>query len=441
MLRLNGVALWNLTDLKREFSPVELYEKRSEFLLFARVHCMVLSSRLIDSDNDTYEAYYLTKAFWYGVLNDCDKYCSDNSESELWRHLEKSIGDKYSDAEAVEGIKTEIEKELSDAEIHEKLAYVEEQLKALELKETSAVCVLAICEISEIDARSCDYKSTAKNADDAPCVQEGISCLDSDMLDGAEILSVSFKASKQAFRYRKYDSASLSSGSRISTVCIEALQGVNKYDNVMLELYNGDDKLESTVTLRPGEHRYVTVADGRIIDFLPAVNIEDGLCVYRKGYGSKNTVISAKNKQDRTVAKHEPSAFVSLGQNNGALFVCGGKLITEYCTVETDYRTRLMLEMILSELKVIEMINSGQNVKVLTEEGKVYSILARNGDRYSWSRISLKAPEKDGCISLLGEKHKCLDPTSNGDAIEKAISSDNRQSALLMRNGECRISF
>lgn len=445
MLRLNNVPIWNLIDLKNEFSPIELFRQRDEFLRFAKVHCMVLSTRLTDSSQESYEAYYLTKEFWFNVLSGKWNIATQDDNSALWCFLnyraQEELGDSSDEEESK--IKADIEKEVSDAQLDDKLRYIENCISSNQSEANSllSASLLAICEIAEVDARECRFSSLHQEEAESDNQQTNIELISGDENNTNKVIAVSLKASKKPYKFRAYDETNLTPGSVINTVCIEATPGVNKYDNVVMEFYNRHDILIATITIRPGEHRFATVTQGKLIGFLPAVSIENGCCVYRTGYNSQSTKIRIEDEQPRTISKFEPTSFVSLGKNGGAILIRDGKIVTDYCKVGMDHRTRLVLEMLLAGLNVAEIAHFGESVKVLTAEGKVYSILSRNGDNYVWQNVSLKAPEAENCVALSEEIRVEKSKTKNGDTLETVVSLDNSETAELMRSGECKINF
>lgn len=441
MLRLNSKPIWNIVDLKREFSPAEIYGRKKDFLLFAKVHCMVFPTRLSERGDDSYEACYLTKSFWYGIL--AFNYDGSISPEGSWldyfleERIKEELGESYGKSDEADA-REEAGYEVRDACLKEKLDYIcanakigdseEEKLKALVL--------LAICEITEIDARNQKFDDCVPEEKGAQPIKE---FKDIELNEESHILNL--EASKTHYRFGVFENDSLPSGMHIRTLRIEAEASKNKYDNVILDFCNKNGEIIRSVILRPGEYRYLNVAGGEVIGFLPSVSIENGCCVYRNGYGSGSIKIATSDNKPRTISKTEYECFASAGKNAGVLFASGGKIVTDYCEVPLDYRTKLVFDMVIAGLNVVEIAYVSGDVKVLSDSGKVYSILYSDGDLCGWHNISLKLPDEENVVSLSNEMRIGKEPVTAEDVLETAVSFNGTETAALLRSGECRINY
>lgn len=436
MLRLNGKPIWNIVDLKKDFSVTEIYGQRKEFFVFARVHCSVLSTRLVDNDSESYEASFLTKDFWCKILSFDEDITPDDSWLDYFvqKRIFEELGEKHSKSEE-KSIREDIETELRDAFIREKLDYI---IKNGNVKDTDvkAVIYLAICEIAEVDVREQIFEVAV--AEDTEIHQKN-NIQDIVFDEEKNILTVN--ASKTRYHLKVFEGKVLPENLKIRTVRIEAVASVNKYYNAVLEFCNKKGEIISSVTVRPGEYRYMNVVGDEVVGFLPSVSIENGCCVYRNGYGSRNVKIATNGSQPRTISKYEYECFVSAGKNAGALFIRNGKIVTDYCDFPLDYRTKLVFDMIVASLNVAEIACIGNTVKVLSNSGKVYSILSSDGDSCGWINVSLKSPEAENVVTLRENIRIGNEPKTEEDVLETAVSYDGAESASLLRSGECRINY
>lgn len=438
MLRLNNKPIWNLTDLKREFDPIQLYNCRKEFEHFANVHCMVLSARLANDSDEACDAYYLTKDFWREILKS-EPEPEKDAKAFLWEFLNKKIeeelGDSRNEAQ-LSKLRNEMEKEISISMLDKKIEHIIKNIEATD-GGLSVVHLLAICEISETDAR--DYAFVVTTETESVLTKEQQSDINTFDLCGCAsnmIRTVRLKASKYTYKYYIYEKESLDNTDFINTVKLEAITDINKYNQVTIELYNSRKSFVGKFSIKPGEHRYITIADGKLIRILPAINISNGCCVYRGGYGSDIVKILKGNLPARTVAKFKPESFVALNEKNGAILICDGSVITNYCNIESDYRTKLLLDTALVKLNVVEINNTGEVVEVLTTDGKVRRIMSYVNGNYVWD---IGKPCEERRVSLTKDNLFDEGTKKSGEILEEVSSPDRTETALLLHNGECRI--
>lgn len=436
MLRLNSKPIWNIVDFKKEFSPTEIYRQKKEFLVFTKVHCLVLSTRLDDNNGESYEAGFLNKEFWYKILSFDEDISSDVPWIEFFvqRRISEELGETYSKSEE-KSVREDIENELEDAFIREKLDYIIQDCK-VKNTDIKALVYLAICEIAEVDARgqtfTCD---TAENI----AVQSENEI--QDVVFDAANNNLVLDASKIHYRFKTFEEDVLPANEKIRTIRLEALASVNKYDNAVLELCNKNGEIIGSVTVRPGEYRYMNIIGDEVICFLPSVSIENGCCVYRNSYGSRNIKIATDGSQPRTVSKYECEGFVSVGKNSGALFICNGKIVNDYCDVPLDYRTKLIFDMIATSLNIVEIACVNGIVKVLSDNGKVYGILSCEENSGNWLNFSVKSPETENVVTLRDSIRIGREQKNEEDVLEVAFSCDGAEKASLLRSGECRINY
>ena len=437
MLRLNNTPIWNMTDLKREFNPIHLYNCREEFERFANVHCMVLSSKLANGSDEACDAYYLTKDFWREILKS-EPETEKEAKACLWEFLNKKIEEELGDSQneaQLNKLRNEIEKEISISKLDEKIEHIVKSIKAT--NEFSVVHLLAICEISETDARDYEFdvpkENTSASLEDQ---QSDITTFDICGCASNVIRTVKLKASKYPYKYYIYEKDSLNDTDFINTVKLEAITDINKYNHVTVEFYNSNKSFVGKISIKPGEHRFVTIADGKLIRILPAISISNGCCVFRGGYSSDIVKIQKGILPPRAIAKFKPESFVALNEKNGVVLVCDGSVITNHCSVESDYRTRLILDTTLVKLNVVEINNNGEAIKVLTTDGKVRRIMSCVNGNYVWD---IGKPCEERRTSLT--KANFFDEVNkkSGEILEEVFSPDRTESALLLYSGECRI--
>lgn len=433
MLRLNGKPIWNIVDLKNEFSPTEIYRQKKDFLLFAKVHCMVLSTRLTDNRGDGYEACFLTKDFWYKILSFDESITSEIPWLDFFveKRIVEELGESYSKSEE-KSVREDIENEIKDAFIREKIDCIikdsnEDMLKALVL--------LAICEIAEIDAREQSFAAAVADNTSVQLENE----VREIVFDDDKTLTL--EASKTHYLLRVFEGNVLPTDAKIRTIKLEAVASVNKYDNAVLDFCNKNGEIISSVSVRPGEYRYINVVLNEVIGFLPSVSMENGCCVYRNGYNSRNIKIATKGSQPRTISKYEYEGLVSAGKNAGAIFIRNGKIVTDYCDISLDYRTKIIFDMIAASLDIVEIAYVSDTVKVLADNGRVYSILLCNGDVCSWGNVSVKSPEAENVVSLRKEIRIGREKKNAENILESTVSCDETETAALLRSGECEINY
>lgn len=150
-LRINGIPILNILDLKNKFSPLALYQELNTFEGFAAVHCVPLPLQLMSQeDGMQYNAKCLTKEFWHRLLRRTD--WPGGTQSECLDTVLNQELDRLADGDQEErsALADCLEKELADAALVEKLDWIKASAKT-GFRQT--MLLLAICELAEIDPR------------------------------------------------------------------------------------------------------------------------------------------------------------------------------------------------------------------------------------------------------------------------------------------------
>ncbi|MBR1531429.1 MAG: hypothetical protein IJ643_05160 [Eubacterium sp.] len=179
--------------------------------------------------------------------------------------------------------------------------------------------------------------------------------------------SFSIDCSNEPVKYYCYDSDTLTQGDKIRTVKITAKRN-GVFDVAHIQLFSEkQNKCVQKIRLRAGDNVYINVAGDRIIKVLPEIYFGSDLCVLRK---NNNLKVYPKNK-DAWITSMDNITSVAVGSSNdGFLIVSGGKIRTHFCEIiENNYTARLTVNSILSP--VAEVAKDDVGFAILLADGTV----------------------------------------------------------------------
>ncbi|MCD7824135.1 MAG: hypothetical protein LUG86_09015 [Oscillospiraceae bacterium] len=405
IFKLNGEGVLNFIDLRRRFSVWEIYKERSTFIEFAKVHCLPLPSlyhKPEDLDEQTAEDVdgkvtlkYLDKQFWLDLLITADELSGFSDAT--------SALEKFKDSElAFEKNTAMIAAEYSSLKLGSKLAHIKESghFSDSENDIKTMLSLLAICEISEMDALEVSFEHQEQSEEET---EEEIRLISG---SGGTLY---LKTREKPYRFWYYSSDTLMEQDKIATMRIEARSGGNRYESVKLELYSdADGSLVQCFDLSEKEYRYCNVTAGRIIKFLPSVSISDDLALIRENY-AKSEISVLSPDADKWTLNEDFSCFAAGSGENGFIGVSYGRVNASYYRALKDYMSKLKLDMVM--IPVVEVRIGENGYELLTEEG---SVVTEKDPKAAKSRIVSLSPRsapvnskvtKDSCevaVSLSG---------------------------------------
>lgn len=407
-LRINGIPVLNVLDLKNLFSPLALYQELNTFEGFAAVHCVPLPLQLICQESGLrYNAECLTKAFWHRLL------CRIDWPNETQFECLKSVLNQELDLLA-EGNQEErtvfanrLEKELTDAALAEKIDWI---MASAETDTRQTMVLLAICELAEIDPRKTAISDWRRPETASSAPTEKPSVAELFPYEGAAYLT----AGSHVYKYWCYDSEKLKPGDTIQTVRLEARECDNQYAVVRIELYSeATGKCIQSLTLNSSEFRYCTVCGGRIVCFLPDISVSDDLCLSRSDYRNVDIQVRPRNGEAWTLNAEHVSCFSAGNKDTGFLLVQNGRVNTSFYKAAQDYITRLQLEMLMMPVVEVHVWEDG------------YELLLENGTTVT----NLPSGSRDGVLTL-GSSLPLL--TGHSGLREVALSQSGQSAAFLM---------
>ncbi|MCD8131339.1 MAG: hypothetical protein LUE16_08695 [Lachnospiraceae bacterium] len=390
ILKLNGEGVLNFIDLKKSFSIWEIYRERDAFIEFAKVHCIPLptpcrkmgeeepTERMDETEWETQDEKlfleYLTKQFWLDLLTRTKEWPECNGAEETLKTIIQTemfleTADIRWDVSGKDTARTdtrETDADLIRAEhmsmrLDDKIAHIKESGGFSDAPEDAKTVLelLAICEISEVDALQISFGRPGQKEED----QEEIR-----LLSGNEG-TLYLQTRKKPYRFWYYTSDTLADGEKISTMRIEARSGGNRYEDVKIEFYSdADGSLIHRTCLSVKEYRYCNVTAGRMIKFLPAVSISDDLALIRENY-AKSEISVLSPDADKWTLNEDFSCFAADTGKRGFLGVTNGKVNTSYYQALKDYMAKLRFDMIM--IPVVEVRIGENGYELLTEEGSV----------------------------------------------------------------------
>lgn len=421
-LRINHVPVLNFLDLRSMFSPLALYQELETFEAFAAVHCVPLPLQLFSPERGVrYNAECLSKAFWHGLLRRVEWPEDGGSLAEclvplLNQELDRLSGGDRTERESLE---EQLEEELADAALLEKLDFIMESARA---GARQAILLLAICELAEVDPRKTAAMDWRRAEGDCGAPAAAPAEAGSFPYEGTVCLT----AGSQTYRYWCYDRETLEPGAEIRTVRLEGKACGNQYAMVRIELYGETSgACIQRLTLNSGEFRYCTACRDRIIHFLPDISVSDSLCLSRSDWRSADIQVAPKDGEPWTLNGERVTSFSAGSKNAGFLLVQDGRVNTGFYREAQDYMTRLQLEMLI--LPVVEAR--------VCEEG--YELLLSDGT----TATNLPAGSRTGVPAL--ESRPPLPELRGMSGVEELALSETGQSAALLMapGGKSRVFF
>lgn len=357
ILRINGEAILNFTELKKVFSPWLVFDVLQDFIYFSKIHCLPLSDIISPSDEteEPYIAEYITKEFWLNILNFNEKTFEGPVKS-YFKYLIYNLIGNIEDKEK----KEQLEKEIEDLKIYQKIAHICLKGNLRDKDAYIVIILLAICELAEEDALTMHFENTLNSSEG----KDKILCL-----QASDILPL--QASSTPYIYAYHDSDILKDGETIETVRIDAKTGTNKYDKVRIQLYSEKSKkIISETILNSGESVYCNVAGGRIIKFLPTISLSDDMCISRTGDGHIN--ILSVDSDSWQLSVKEVSSFCTGTSKEGFILIQNGHINMSFYkgSLDSSWATQLLL---LNSKKIVEVKKTENEILFLTNDGKTYS--------------------------------------------------------------------
>lgn len=422
LLKINGTPVLNFVDLQKTFSPTAIYEQLEIFDSFAAVHCVPLPVLLTDRESgNRYIARYLTKEFWHKILRSVQwPQAAGDIDACLDFFLRQEI-EEQSKGEDNSGIKEAVDREMEDAELHQKLCFIAQSAQVGE-DYRKAVLLLVISELAEKDARKVEAGGWKKPDSTGQDSQEQVS-------GDAHTAAIPFTyeetayltAGSQVYRYWYHDRDVLSPGEKIRTVRIEAKGSSNQYADVRIELYNEETgQCVQKIVLQKGEYRYCNVAGGRVIKFLPAVSLSDDICLSRSDYGKSEIMVFPKNGESWILNAENVTCFSAGSKEKGFLLIKDGKVNFQFYKEAEDYFTRLQLEIIA--MPVVEALVSRQGYELLLEDGSTVT-------------NTEKGVRKD-VLTLNDTGRYPLPAVTDLSDCREAVFSETRESLAILRSGK-----
>ena len=388
ILRINNHIVLNFVDLQEWFSPWEVYEQRESFVSFAQIHCCLLTTWVKGENGTVDAARYLDKVFWLELLKQYagirDSVTFPDALSVIRRQLEQLLGGEIQKEEAQKRIFLEMEAMC----IEEKLAYIQTSARLTDSELVIAAEHLALCELTEIDARKRDFSRWTPSqktmrqdmcpvsfeTEERPEEHTDAQLEPGDILNFPAVDKLVLKTRREAYRYWYHESDTLESGT-IKTVRVEA--SAQRGQELRIELYRADGSLAQTVDMVAGEYRDLNTAGDKVVCVLPTLSISDTLCIARKDYASTEITIIPKNAPewslnvDSSTARKISSFAAGDNTKDGFLYLRSGKLMKGFYKPNENYSIRQQLEMV--EDRLVEVRIADGYYELLTEYGEIIS--------------------------------------------------------------------
>lgn len=412
---INGTGILTLRDLQREFSPWDIYYNLANFVSFAKVHSKPLPVKVCKKE-DGYsvwnDASFFGKSFWFDVLNIHDwKNASDSIRlmglfAEEAVFVKVGIKDKFALTCGDVGIdkekkkdqcanyakeKSEMATEYKGLKIEEKIKHIVKTAKlgnsAADVR--TAIILLAICELSEINALDFSFsRATATEAHSKANVNsdktktghsaavmessQSDNKTESQIMDFPSTADISLLARDIPYKYWYHSSDILEAGETIKTVCVHAKASNNRYASVIIEVYDEVSKMcVHTLVLAANEYRYCNVAAGKIIKFLPTISISPDAYLCRTDLTKSDITVCGEKTSAWTLSENNISSFSVSNKEDGFVLVQNGKLNTVFYKNANDYVTKTMMSLIVDPVVEIQLTEDGY--KALTFKGETVS--------------------------------------------------------------------
>ena len=409
LLNVNGEWILNLMDLKENFSPAELFQNLNSFRSFAKVHCKLLKTCYLDPETKKkYAAKYIVKDFWYDLLTR-SQWPEEADPQKLLDLLLRELAAASTPSSGNEADPEEaVRKEASDGALAEKLSAI---LGGGVKDARSAILMLAISELAEVDARTVSSGEWSQSKDDASLRKpEGFGYRDTAYL----------APSKVPYRFLAHEGGPLGPGEVIRTVKLAAKAGSGKFP-VKIELWKPSGNApEAEARLAPGEYRYCTAVGDRVIKFLPSLCVSDDLCAVRADYGGQNIRVKPRDGEEWELQADNVSSMSAGSGGRGLLLVQNGRPNSVFFRDAEDFFVRLKLDAVAKT--VVEAR--------VTEDG--FELLLEDGSTVTGGST---AP-RTGLTSLDG-----MGPRPSGlvGARECAVSRSGRSAAAILEEGKYRV--
>lgn len=384
MFSINGTGILTLKDLQREFSPWDIYANLADFVQFASIHSQPLPTKML-CDGEWTDTKYFNKAFWITLINVHDWPKSSNAVQVMNMFVEeivlvdsgvkdsfaqdKNIGidiknekDKSLDYSTA---KDNIIKEYKALCIEKKLQHIVKTAKLSDSAQNSrtAVILLAICELSEVNAL--EYSFSKVEAEEA-------SQDDSSVSEFPRTNDVLLLTRNNPYKYWYHSSEKLKSGEEIKTVCVRAKAGDNRHAVVTVQLYDDVSKqCVHTLKLSADEYRYCNVAGDKIIKFLPTISMSPDAYLSRNDLTKATISVCAEGADEWTLDEDNVASFGIASNNEGFVFVKNYNLNAVFYKKANDFFVKMMLSLIVDP--VVETQLTEEGYKILTSKGEVFS--------------------------------------------------------------------
>ncbi len=336
-IRIDDKSILNFYELQKNFEPLALMENLDEFKSFAAVHCIPLPLYYTDNDNERQKAEHITKEFMNFLLN----LESVPQTESAWDYLYSLL---ISRCEVISGVKNEdgsyvfenwqdekqwkdeylrMEEEIAFFKLREKLDHIIASGKLTNSikDELKSIILLAICEMSEVDARKYSFKGACEFSDKMKN--------ENPILPFTYTHTVNFETRSMPYRFKYHDEDVLSAEKTIHTVRINAIAGRNKYETVKIELYSDNGEIIQQIKLNNGEYRHCNVSNEKVIKFLPTISAGREGYMVRESYDSSEITIITDEKDPITFMesrKRDISSFNFLNTNSGFSYIIDNKL-------------------------------------------------------------------------------------------------------------------
>ncbi|MBE6728110.1 MAG: hypothetical protein E7562_05645 [Ruminococcaceae bacterium] len=439
ILKLNDVSILNFVDLQKNFSPLDVYAQLPAFETFALVHCVPLVLQFaVDFDGEKIKkpAEYISKEFWYGIIK-CRTFpqkCKSVKEGLnffLEQKADEVVGidrtydykEKWASInEKLGKVMSEINEELEVARIDEKIAFISKSVSLDKTPESllKVLVLLAICELSEVDATKQSFKENRIEQVKEEGINNEISLFPYEK-------NAPLKASKTPYKFWYYGGNALENGGEISTVKIEAGACANSYYTVNIELYSDEDEsLVQTLSLKPGESCYCNVVSGKIVKILPGISLSDDLCLIKRRNAVSDIKVLSKDSQEWVLNFENIACFSAGSKEQGFLLVQNGRIISNFYKPAEDYMTKLKLDMINKPVVEVKVTDNGY--VILTQDGKV---IFEKGGKAEAAVVSLD--------KYFGSSLK--QPKSKDAYMQYALSDTQKSLALIDEKGFEKVYF
>ena len=274
----------------------------------------------------------------------------------------------------------DISTEYSDAEINKKIEFIEKNGNCKE-NARKTVLLLAICELSECDARKANWKKTVSTVPEVKKVPQKQKNKNKQVSAKPESTvvaspfpyenSISLDCSNITYRFLCYDSNYLEKGKTIRTVKIIANKSSN-YKTSVIELFSQKEKTcIQRIALQSGEYVYVNATGDKIIKALPDIFASQDTFIVKKQNALKIYHTTKDAWMPDTSAFNNITCVATGSDSEGFLILNDGKVITYNCRmIESNYTASLGVKSIISPVAEIAKVDVG--FAILLNDGTVF---------------------------------------------------------------------